>query len=122
MSASFTSLVSAVEALTERGTKHYVYCEKCQEKRSHDVPGATENFRAFFEKYTPDPGLRDRRTKMYTMRSNILHGTDLMQLDQSFSSGFNPPGWNELELNWELSSLARMAVRNWLKDQPVPIE
>jgi hypothetical protein len=118
MSASFASLVSAAEALTERGTSHSVYCCECKENRQHDVPGATENFRALFEKYTPDPGLRKRRTKMYDMRSSILHGTDLMQLDQDRAFGWDPPGWNEWELNTELWNLMRVAARNWLRNPP----
>jgi len=49
MSSSFASLVSAVESLTDRGTTHELYCATCNNKRSHDVPDATERFRAFFE-------------------------------------------------------------------------
>src|SRR5208282_3094173 len=37
------------QALTDKGTKHTVYCGQCGGERSHDVPGATERFRAFFE-------------------------------------------------------------------------
>jgi hypothetical protein len=117
MSASYASLVSAAEALApEDGTKHSVYCDKCKENRTHDVPGATEKFRSFFEKYTPDPGLRERRSKMYGLRSKILHGSDLMQLDQGRAIGWDPPWWNEQEVNTELWGLMRTAARNWLKD------
>jgi hypothetical protein len=117
MSASYASLVSAAEALTpEDGTKHSVYCNKCNENRTHDVPGATGKFRSFFEKYTPDPGLRERRSKMYGLRSKILHGSDLMQLDQGRAIGWDPPWWNEQEMNTELWGLMRTAARNWLKD------
>jgi hypothetical protein len=118
MSASYASLVSAAEALTpEDGTKHTGYCDKCKENRTHDVPGATEKFRSFFEKYTPDPGLKDRRSKMYGLRSKILHGSDLMQFDQGRDIGcWDPPGWNEREMNTELWGLMRTAARNWLKD------
>ena len=74
-------------------------CLKCDKIRTHEVPGATEKFRSFFEKYTPDPGLRERRSKMYGLRSKILHGSDLMQLDQGRAFGWDPPWWNERELN-----------------------
>jgi hypothetical protein len=120
MSASFISLVSAVEALADQqSVKHHVYCEECQNKRSHDVPGATEKFRTFFERYVPDPGLRERRSKMYAMRSKIAHGSELLQIDVGRAFGWDPPYWNERELNWELSSLARAAARNWLRNPPV---
>jgi len=113
MSASYASLVSSAEALTtEESSKHSVYCEQCMEKRSHDVPGATEKFRAFFEKYTPDPGLKERRSKMYALRSKILHGSDLIQLDQGRAFGWDPPWWNEREMTTELWTLMRIAARN----------
>jgi hypothetical protein len=71
MSVSFASLVLSVEALTDKGTRHYVHCEECKKKVPHDVPGATENFRAFFERYAPEPDLEKRRGEMYKMRSGI---------------------------------------------------
>jgi hypothetical protein len=119
MSASYASLVSSAEALmTEESSKHTMYCEQCKENRSHDVPGATQKFRAFFEKYTPDPGLRERRNKMYGLRSKILHGSDLMQLDQGHAFGWDPPWWDEREMTTELWTLMRIAARNWLRDPP----
>ncbi|MBI2025729.1 hypothetical protein HYT04_03010 [Candidatus Kaiserbacteria bacterium] len=118
VSSSFASLVSAVESLTDRGTKHDVYCEQCERKVPHDVPGATENFRAFFEKYAPDAVLRNGRSKMYRLRSGILHGSELMQLDQDLAFGWAPPWWNERDLHEELWGLTRVAIRNWLRNPP----
>ncbi len=80
------------------------------------MPGATEKFRSFFEKYTPDPRLRERRSKIYGLRSKILHGSDLMQLDQGRAIDWDPAWWNEREMNTELWGLMRTAARNWLKD------
>jgi hypothetical protein len=80
-SASFASLVTASESLTERGSCHLAHCETCNVDIQHEVPGATERFHAFFEKYAPGESLR-RRSKMYGLRSGILHGSKLMQLDQ----------------------------------------
>ena len=48
-SSSFASLVTACEALTERGSTHRVHCEQCDADSTHEVPGATERFRTFFE-------------------------------------------------------------------------
>jgi hypothetical protein len=118
MSASYASLVSSAEALTEPSSKHSVYCNECKKNLSHDVPGATEKFRAFFEKYTPDPGLTERRNKMYGLRSKILHGSDLMQLDQGRAFGWDPPWWDEREMTTKLWTLMRIAARNWLRDPP----
>lgn len=102
----------------EDGTNHPVYCEECKKDRPHDAPGATEKFRSFFEKYTSDPGLKARRNKKYGLRSKILHGSDLMQLDQGRAFGWDPSWWNEREMNTELWGLVRTAARNWLKERP----
>jgi hypothetical protein len=118
VSSSFASLVSAVESLTVRGTTHRVYCKECDAFSQHEVPGATESFRAFFEKYAPDASLRKRRSQMYELRSGILHGSDLMQLDQDLAFGWDPPWWNERELHNQLWGLTRIAMRNWLKNPP----
>ena len=114
MSSSFASVVSAIEALTERGSIHRVYCTQCAREHSHEVPGATSRFRDFLETYAPGASLKRRRDEMYSLRSGILHGSDLMQLDQDRDFGWDPPGWNERELNEELRGLTRLALRNWL--------
>lgn len=116
VSSSFASLVSAVESLTDRGGVHQVYCKQCN--RQHEVPGAAERFRAFFEQYAPDAALRSHRNRMYSLRSGILHGSKLMQLDQDLAFGWDPPWWNERELHDELWALTRVALRNWLKNPP----
>jgi hypothetical protein len=116
VSSSFASLVTAVESLTDRGRSHRAYCQQCQADQSHEVPGATERFRSFFETYAPGVALRKRRTQMYELRSGILHGSDLMQMDQDLAFGFDPLDWNESELHRELWSITRLALRNWLKN------
>src|SRR4051794_36449844 len=77
MSASFASLVSAVESLINRA--------------GH---GSTKRFRDFFETYAPEAALGDRRNQMYDLRSGILHGSDLMAMDQDAAFGWDPPWWN----------------------------
>ena len=116
MSASFASLVTAVESLTNRGLCHRVYCDVCKATTTHDAPGATENFRSFFETFAPGEVLRKDRNLMYKLRSGILHGSGLMQLDQNLAFGWDPPWWNEYELNRELWRVLRLAMRNWLRN------
>ena len=115
ISSSFASLVAAVESLTDRGTFHRVYCKKCKGERQHEVPGALERFRAFFEKFAPGAAHRKRRNEMYAVRSGIVHGSDLMQIDQGRDFGWDLPG-NELELHRELWAVTRIALRNWLRN------
>ena len=118
-SSSFASLVSAIESFTNRGSTHGMYCNECKADFQHEVPGATEKFRTILERYTPGNALKSQRNKMYTLRSRILHGGELMQLDQDFYSGWDPPGWNEKELNDELWGLTRVVLRNWLKNPSI---
>ena len=118
VSASFAALVSAIESLTERGDIHDFKCPICGRLTQHEVPGATRRFKDFFDTYAPDAALAERRDDMYSLRSGILHGSDLMQLDQDLAFGWDPPWWNERELHEELWGLTRIALRNWLKNPP----
>jgi hypothetical protein len=119
-SLSFAALVSAVEALTERGTTHRLQCPDCNMIITHESPGATERFRVFFETYAPGDSLRPRRSEMYSLRSSILHGSDLMKLDQDLAFGWDPPWQNESELHGELWVLTQTAIRRWLKTASEP--
>jgi hypothetical protein len=116
MSASFASRVSAVEALTVRGSTHTPDCRDCGEQRSHDVPGPTALFRNFFETYAPQRSLASRRNRMYDLRSGILHGSSLLAFDVGAAIGWDPPWRNQSELHRELWSLTRIAMRNWLRN------
>ena len=100
-SASFASLVIAIESLAERG--------------SH---GAAARFRNFIERYAPGANLENRRSEMYALRSDILHGTGLMEMDQDADFGWAPPEQIEKDLIDELWGLTRIAMRNWLRNPP----
>lgn len=101
MSASFAALVSAVESLINQ-----------------DGPGSTQRFRDFFETHAPGATLVARRNQMYRLRSTILHGSELMTMDQDVAFGWDPPWWNERELHEELWTVTRTAARNWLRNPP----
>jgi hypothetical protein len=118
MSASFTSLVSAAEALTKRGTQHRVHCPECGKTVPHDAPGPTAQFRTLFETYASGPALTGNRSKMYDLRSKLSHGNQLMLLDQGRAFGWDPPWWNERELHSDLWRLMQVTARNWLKAPP----
>jgi hypothetical protein len=115
VSASFASLVSAIESLTDKGTAHHVYCKMCKRDLSHDFPGAVEQFRTTLEELAPGRDLKLSRKTMYSLRSGILHGSELMQIDQDLAVDSAPVWWNERELTVELWALTRIALRNWLK-------
>jgi len=101
-SASFASLVIAIEALAERGSL-----------------GAAARFRNFIERYAPGASLENRRREMYRLRSEILHGSGLMEMDQDAHFGWAPPQQKEKDFMNELWGLTRVAMRNWLKT-PLP--
>jgi hypothetical protein len=101
MSASFAALVSTIESLINTRGR-----------------GSTRRFRDFFERYAPGASLAPRRERMYDLRSGILHGSELMTIDEDVSFGWDPPWLNERELHEELWTLTRIAVRNWLRSPP----
>jgi hypothetical protein len=101
MSASFAAIVSAVESLVNT-----------------DGPGSTSRFKEFIERYAPGATLAARRTRMYKLRSGILHGSELMAIDQDRDFGWDPSGDEDRELHRELWTVTRTAVRNWLRNPP----
>ena len=96
-SASFASLAIAVESLGARALR------------------PTERFRNFIEQYAPGASLENRRNEMYALRSDILHGSGLMEMDQDAHFGWAPPEQKEKDLMDELWEVTQRAVRNWLK-------
>lgn len=114
VSASFAALVSAIESLTERGGVHQFNCPVCCKRTQHELPGATRRFKDFLETYAPGAALAQPRDDVYQLRSGILHGSKLMQLDQDLDFGWDPPWWNEDNLYRKLWGLTRIALRNWL--------
>ncbi len=119
VSTYFSALVSAIEALTDRGATHSAYCAECHRQRTHDEPGPTKLFRDFLETYAPGITRKEQRDEMYKLRSDLSHGTEIMHLDQELSLGFGmvPPFWREYDLLTDLSKVTRVALRNWLKAQ-----
>jgi hypothetical protein len=103
-SAAFAAYVSAIEALIERPDRYH----------------ATRRFKDFLETYAPGPALAARRDQIYELRSGILHGRELIEIDYALAFGWDPPWWNQRELLWDLASLTRIALRKWLKSSPAP--
>ena len=96
-SSTFASLAIAVEALGK------------------PPGGAAARFRAFLEKYAPSASLKKQRHEMYRLRSEILHGSQLLDLDRDALLGWAPPELADGELLEKLGGLVGIAVRNWLR-------
>lgn len=100
LSASFASLVIAIEALGDR--------TKTPTARFHD----------YVERYAPGASLQYRRKKMYALRSDILHGSGLMERDRDTDSGWSPPEEDHKDIMGELWGLTKLSMRNWLRNPP----
>jgi hypothetical protein len=98
LSAAFASLVIAIDALADKTER------------------AAERFRNFIEKHAPGKALEQRRQEMYRLRSDILHGDTLIEMDQDSDFGWAPPEQNDKDLLEELWGLTRIALRDWLKN------
>ena len=99
-SASFASLVIAIEALGDRAKR------------------ATRRFHDYLERYAPGATLQDRRSKMYALRSDILHGSGLIESGQDGDFGWGPPAQTGEDMIRELWGLTKLSMRNWLKSPP----
>ena len=117
VSAAFGTLVSAIEALTERGVAHQFDCPICSTPTQHEVPGATRRFKDFIERYAPGAIPASRRDEMYGLRSGISHGTKLIELDYALAFGWDPPWLKQRELIWDLATITRIGLRTWLKSK-----
>lgn len=99
-SAAFASLVIAIEALGDRKKK------------------PTTRFHEYLDQYAPGASLRDQRKKMYALRSDILHGSGLMEMDQGIHFGWWPTEHDEELLMRDLWGLTKLSMRNWLRNPP----
>lgn len=120
ISASFVAFASAIESLTSRAKRHdFKFCPVCGRPGTHEVSGPTKLFRNFLATYAPDPSLAEDRNRMYRLRSTIVHGSDVMELDQSIPiMGWSPWGLDESEIYNGMWRVTRTALRNWLKSPP----
>ena len=50
------------------------------------------------------------------LRSDILHGSGLMEMDRDADFGWSPPEQGDKDLMKELWVLTKLSMRNWLKN------
>ena len=118
VSAALAALVAAIESLTTSGNIHHFNCPVCGGGTDHRVPGPTKLFKNFLATYAPGAPLARDRADMYDLRSNLVHGQHLMELDREIPiMGWTPPGFKEGQQYYDLWSLTRTALRNWLKNR-----
>jgi hypothetical protein len=118
ISAAFATLVSAIESLTASGNVHQFTCPICGGLTDHRVPGPTKLFKNFLATYAPGASLAKDRDDMYELRSDLVHGEHLVELDREIPiMGWTPPGFKERQQYYDLWELARTALQNWLKNR-----
>lgn len=116
MSASFAALVSSIEALTERGNEQNVLCPNCGHVVTRETPGATKRFVDLVGRLAPGASDKRSRDRIYELRSRVLHGSALMQLDELKFVGWDPPEWKEQVHHHQLWRLTSQILRGWLSE------
>lgn len=114
-SASFTALVSAIEALMSAPSN----TETCITCGRNTGPGPTKLFIDFVERYAPSPTVpRAERRKLYALRSALSHGGNLLHTDrEAWSPGLTPDRirqWERMDGMWQI---VRVALVHWLMDK-----
>ena len=116
ISASFAALASAIESMTTGSNIHEVQCHACG---SPIESGPTKLFKNFLAAYAPGASLARDRNDMYSLRSDVVHGEHLVELDREIPivGAWTPPGFKEVEQYRAMWQLTRTALRNWLKNR-----
>jgi hypothetical protein len=104
-SLSYICLINSIEVLTPHGLENR--CPTCGLNRA---PGPTARFRDFVERYAGD--IPDR-SRLYEIRSRLVHGDQILQSDQPSGFAFTPHLWEESQRQERARRIAQAAVINW---------
>src|SRR5437667_7422507 len=96
---------------------------RLRQTRNAYSPRSNEAVQELLSYVCPDASLAKDRDRMYKLRSDILHGSDVLEIDQIVPiQGWTPTGFKEDELYNGMWRVTRTALRNWLKSPPSPSE
>lgn len=104
-SLSYICLINAIEVLTPHGVE-----DRCSTCGLNRAPGPTARFRDFVERYAGDV---PDRSRLYAIRSRLVHGDQILQSDQPSGFAFTPHLWEERERHDRAWRVAQTAVINW---------
>jgi hypothetical protein len=115
-SASYASLVAAIEALLPDNDRHS--CKAC----GQPIYQISKRFRDFLTRYAPGPEQASERKALqnafYELRSGLAHGKKVLQADlEPWKSFHDEAGRHEDSLQRGLQKLVRIAILNWLWSQ-----
>ena len=115
-SAAFISTIAALESLIPRPTPG----PKCPDCGRDTGPGPTRLFRTFLDTYVPSSQrMRKVADLLYTVRSNLAHGEDMLLSDAEPFGRFDTAWLREFETVQDLYQVSRIAIINWLYAQNV---
>jgi hypothetical protein len=104
-SLSYICLINSIEVLTPHGVE-----DRCPTCGLNRAPGPTARFRDFVERYAGDV---PDRSRLYQIRSRLVHGDQILQSDQPSGFAFTPHLWEEREQHERARRVAQAAVINW---------
>jgi len=107
-SASYQSLVQAIEALLPR--RSVDRCAECD----RPLEGPTRAFKDFVETYAAWT-TSSERDEFYRLRSSVAHGSILFESDVELDfGGLRPLMWQQHETHGRMTQVARVALVNYL--------
>jgi hypothetical protein len=110
-SASFTALVSAIEALMPP-PKRGKLCPECKQMIG---PGSSKQFADFVEALVPGSAIPEsERKRFYRLRSALSHGGKLLLEDQGIFWGFTPQQLGEGRDGRIMWQIVQTVLHNWL--------
>jgi hypothetical protein len=114
-SASYASLVAAIEALLPENNRQR--CEHC----GQPIYRISKRFRDFLTLYVPDREQASERKALqkafYELRSGLAHGAMVLQSDLEPWTFHHHRGRLEDDLHRRLQQVVRIAILNWLRSQ-----
>jgi hypothetical protein len=105
---SIVAFASAIECLLPN--QGHLICGTCGSREGN---GPTKYFKQHLEKYAPIPdSIKSYRNKLYGIRSKLLHGRKLENVDLDWAS----PLRSDDDTNFLICLMARRVLVNWLAD------
>lgn len=110
-SATYMAIAQCIEAMLPEGTTQW--CGTC--KRPHDEPSIGRRFAVWVEENVAES---EGRQRLYKLRSQIGHGSSLLEFDRGTFGMDSPQQWDQHNLVMLAWRAARNGLCNWLHNQP----
>lgn len=110
VSSCYVALVAAIESLIDGEAASL--CGECKQ-----VVGVTKRFKVFVDRFVPGDEMDKRH--LYAVRSQLVHGKLLFNIDVTPWAGFfhMPGDLSEMEAFYGMSRVAKKVVAGWLRSR-----